>query len=74
MVAPFLGCMFGGFLYDLCIYTGPESPLNSTNFDLDRYMEAFKTGRRGGMERAGGMREGGKEMINGGKERDQGEV
>lgn len=28
MVAPFCGCVFGGFLYDAFIYTGPESPLN----------------------------------------------
>lgn len=28
MVAPFLGCAFGGFLYDLFIYTGP-SPVNT---------------------------------------------
>lgn len=28
MVAPMCGCIFGGFLYDAFIYTGPESPLN----------------------------------------------
>ncbi|KAF5852978.1 hypothetical protein GGP41_001531 [Bipolaris sorokiniana] len=28
MVAPFLGCAFGGFLYDVFIYKGP-SPINS---------------------------------------------
>ena len=28
MVAPFLGCAFGGFLYDLFIFTGP-SPVNT---------------------------------------------
>lgn len=28
MVAPFCGCLFGGFLYDVFIYTGPESPIN----------------------------------------------
>ncbi|KAF2036678.1 aquaporin [Setomelanomma holmii] len=28
MVAPFLGCAFGGFLYDVFIYTGP-SPVNT---------------------------------------------
>ncbi|KAF2020754.1 aquaporin [Aaosphaeria arxii CBS 175.79] len=28
MVAPFLGCAFGGFLYDVFIYTGP-SPINT---------------------------------------------
>lgn len=29
MVAPFLGCTFGAFLYDFFIYTGPESPVNT---------------------------------------------
>lgn len=28
MVAPFLGCAFGAFLYDVFIYTGP-SPVNT---------------------------------------------
>lgn len=28
MVAPFLGCTFGGFLYDVFIFTGP-SPVNT---------------------------------------------
>jgi aquaglyceroporin related protein len=28
MVAPFLGCAFGGLLYDIFIYTGP-SPVNT---------------------------------------------
>ena len=39
MVAPFCGCMFGGLLYDLFIYSGPESPVNSPRFGLDRYMK-----------------------------------
>ena len=29
MVAPFCGTVFGGFLYDIFIYTGPESPINT---------------------------------------------
>lgn len=29
MVVPFLGCTFGAFLYDVFIYTGPESPVNT---------------------------------------------
>jgi aquaglyceroporin related protein len=29
MVAPFCGTLFGGFLYDSFIYTGPESPVNT---------------------------------------------
>ncbi|KAI9684967.1 MAG: hypothetical protein M1820_010868 [Bogoriella megaspora] len=28
MVAPFCGAIFGGFLYDFFIFSGPESPLN----------------------------------------------
>ena len=39
MVIPFIGCMFGGFLYDFFIYTGPESPLNSPRLGLDRYIK-----------------------------------
>ncbi|ATY64616.1 Major intrinsic [Cordyceps militaris] len=35
MVAPFLGTLFGGFLYDVFIYTGP-SPINSPWFGLKR--------------------------------------
>lgn len=33
MVAPWLGCMFGGFLYDVFIYTG-KSPVNSPYMGL----------------------------------------
>lgn len=33
MVAPFCGCLFGGILYDLFIFTGP-SPINSPWFGL----------------------------------------
>ncbi|TVY83969.1 Aquaporin-10 [Lachnellula suecica] len=29
VVAPLCGTIFGGFLYDLFIYTGPESPVNT---------------------------------------------
>ncbi|XWW97455.1 hypothetical protein V2A60_005437 [Cordyceps javanica] len=35
IVAPFFGTLFGGFLYDLFIYTGP-SPINSPWFGLKR--------------------------------------
>lgn len=28
MVAPFFGCTFGGFLYDMFLFTG-ESPINT---------------------------------------------
>jgi len=34
MVAPFCGCTFGAILYDLFIYTGPETPLNKPYFGL----------------------------------------
>ena len=38
MVAPFLGCAFGGFLYDVFIYTGPESPINTPWLGLKRIL------------------------------------
>lgn len=28
MICPFIGCTFGGFLYDVLIYTG-KSPINT---------------------------------------------
>jgi aquaglyceroporin related protein, other eukaryote len=45
MVAPFFGCMFGGFLYDLCIYTGLDSPLNQPDFGISRYTTAWRNWR-----------------------------
>lgn len=33
IVAPFLGCLFGGILYDIFLYTGP-SPINTPWFGL----------------------------------------
>ncbi|KAI4242757.1 MAG: hypothetical protein L6R40_003821 [Gallowayella cf. fulva] len=38
MVASFLGCAFGGFLYDVFIYTGPESPINTPWLGLKRFL------------------------------------
>lgn len=35
MVAPFFGTLFGGFLYDVFIFTG-ESPINTPYFGLTR--------------------------------------
>jgi aquaglyceroporin related protein len=29
MVSPFLGCTFGGWIYDLFLYTGLDSPINT---------------------------------------------
>ncbi|KAE9971078.1 hypothetical protein BLS_004645 [Venturia inaequalis] len=37
MVAPFFGCTFGGFLYDVFIYTG-ESPINTPWMGLRRLL------------------------------------
>ncbi|KAL8655551.1 MAG: hypothetical protein Q9210_000801 [Variospora velana] len=36
IVASFLGCAFGGFLYNLFIYTGPESPIKTSWLGLKR--------------------------------------
>jgi aquaglyceroporin related protein len=33
MVAPFLGCAFGGIMYDVFLFTGP-SPINTPWFGL----------------------------------------
>ena len=35
IVAPFIGCAFGGFLYDVFIYTG-ESPINTPWMGMKR--------------------------------------
>lgn len=40
MVAPFLGCAFGGFLYDLFIYTGP-SPVNTPWLGLKHMIPSY---------------------------------
>lgn len=37
MVMPFLGCTFGGFLYDLLLFTG-DSPLNTPYLGLYRFI------------------------------------
>ncbi|VVT55690.1 uncharacterized protein SAPINGB_P004693 [Magnusiomyces paraingens] len=36
IVCPVIGCTFGGFLYDLFIYTGTESPINQPYFGITR--------------------------------------
>lgn len=36
MVAPFFGCTFGGWLYDMFLYTG-ESPINTEAAGLARF-------------------------------------
>jgi aquaglyceroporin related protein len=42
MVAPFCGCMFGGFIYDLLIYTGP-SPVNTPWLGMKRLFKPEET-------------------------------
>ncbi|KOS21917.1 Aquaporin-3 [Escovopsis weberi] len=42
MVAPFCGCAFGGFLYDVFIYTG-KSPVNTPILGLKRFLSPTKT-------------------------------
>ncbi|EME44725.1 hypothetical protein DOTSEDRAFT_152722 [Dothistroma septosporum NZE10] len=48
MVAPFCGCLFGGVLYDLAIYTGP-SPINEPWFGF-RNLARPKTALAGRVE------------------------
>lgn len=51
MVCPFIGCTFGGFLYDTLIYTG-KSPINTpwiglrrlAHPDKERIKKAIKEG------------------------------
>lgn len=41
MVAPFFGCAFGGFLYDLLLFTG-ESPINTPYLGLYRFIPGMR--------------------------------
>ena len=41
MVAPFFGCTFGGFLYDVLLFTG-ESPINTPYWGLYRFIPAMR--------------------------------
>lgn len=36
MVAPFLGCTFGGWIYDVFLYTGLDSPINTPWMGINR--------------------------------------
>lgn len=38
MLAPFMGCAFGGFLYDLFIYERRDSPINTPYMGLRRFL------------------------------------
>lgn len=42
MVAPFVGCLTGGILYDVFIYTG-ESPINTPWFGLAKLVNPKRT-------------------------------
>lgn len=41
MVMPFLGCVFGGFLYDLLLFTG-DSPINTPYLGLYRFVPGLR--------------------------------
>lgn len=45
-VASFCGCIFGGGLYDLFIYAGPESPFNKPAFGLKSLKEKLVGGTK----------------------------
>jgi aquaglyceroporin related protein len=53
MVAPFCGCLFGGLLYDVFVYTGPESPVNNPWIGIPLTYRAWRRRavRRGLMKR-----------------------
>lgn len=42
IVAPFIGCLLGGFLYDAFMYTGDESPINWPWLGFDRLFNPHK--------------------------------
>lgn len=43
MICPFIGCTFGGFMYDALIYTG-ESPINTPWMGLKRIVRPTRKG------------------------------
>lgn len=45
MVAPILGCTFGGWIYDLFLYTGMDSPINEPWMGLKRLIGPFNQRR-----------------------------
>lgn len=48
MVAPFLGCTFGGFLYDLLLYVG-DSPINTPYMGLYRFIPGVDRSKYDGL-------------------------
>jgi len=53
MVAPFCGTLVGGFLYDLLIYTGPESPVNSPWMGIPHLIRPDRAVQKRWAERSG---------------------
>ena len=45
MVAPFFGCTFGGFLYDVLIFTG-DSPLNEEWWGIPKWIPGLRQNLR----------------------------
>ncbi|KAI2726437.1 hypothetical protein DTO012A7_2204 [Penicillium roqueforti] len=45
MVAPILGCTFGGWIYDLFLYTGIDSPINTPWMGIKRLLGPFNQRR-----------------------------
>lgn len=41
MVAPFFGCLFGGFLYDVLLFTG-QSPINTPYWGFYRFVPSLR--------------------------------
>jgi aquaglyceroporin related protein len=39
MVAPFFGCLFGGFLFDVFLYNGADSPINTPYMGFQRLVQ-----------------------------------
>lgn len=42
MIAPFFGCAFGGLLYDMFLYTGAESPVNTPWMGLKQLLPSTR--------------------------------
>lgn len=53
MVAPFVGTLIGAALYDVFVYTGPESPVNRQWFGFAAAFELLQQWRRRGLKKDG---------------------
>ncbi|KAL4966371.1 MIP/aquaporin family protein [Aspergillus stella-maris] len=47
IVAPFLGCAFGGWLYDVFLYVGPDSPINTPYLGFGRLTKPIRRKHQG---------------------------